>query len=546
MACHPGEVPVSHPGQPADLAAVPPRVLLVDDAQAIRMIVKQHLPKHYLITECPDAEEGLQKARAMIHDVALVDVEMPGMNGFELCRRLKADSLNADMPVILVTGRTDIEDIEKGFEAGATDYVRKPFNPRELAARVRNAVELKRRGDEIRQWREQINNDLALAGTLQRSLLAPRSLLHEDIRIHATYQSSIEVGGDFFDMISMPGGRMVFYVGDVSGHGVGAAIASTLLKATLAELVREHAVAGPARIANELHRLFIEQFRAPNMYATLFLAVRETTGHAWRCLNCGHPPASVLRAGGQMLRDLEEKGGGPVGFALAGPAPYSRNDEFTLNIHDDMTLLLMTDGMLEAPNTKNPDISPRAVMDALVEQWQHERTGPPMDLIMTGLKDAGFLLGHDDCTAMLVESVPDGQIIFNACINLGLDDLAAVADDMEKALLQSGWPEPSTWAAHLLVVEHGANVLTHGRPPAEARLSVQVRRMHHVIELLLRDNGQPWRYEDHFNDAEPDHDATSGRGLFMIRRTARYLMSCRDGADNVTLFTIARDWKPEP
>ena len=145
-----------------------PRVLLVDDDPLGRMLVRQHLPPGYAVTECADAESALRAARAAPHDLALVDVLLPGLDGFALCRQLKSDPLTADTPVIVVTAMTGIEDLERGFEAGATDYVRKPFNPRELAARVRTAVELKQQGDDIRRWNERVTRDLALAGRLAR------------------------------------------------------------------------------------------------------------------------------------------------------------------------------------------------------------------------------------------------------------------------------------------------------------------------------------------------------------------------------------------
>ena len=172
-----------------------PRVLIVDDEAMGRRLMRQHLPAGYQVTECADAESALRAVRGSQHDVALVDVLLPGLDGFALCRQLKGDPLTADMPVIVVTAKSGIEDLEQGFEAGATDYVRKPFNPRELTARVRNAVELKQRGDSIRRWNERVARDLALAGALQRSLLAPRPYLTEGMHIHTAYQSSIEVGG---------------------------------------------------------------------------------------------------------------------------------------------------------------------------------------------------------------------------------------------------------------------------------------------------------------------------------------------------------------
>lgn len=522
-----------------DGRTLPPRILVVDDDRLIRALVRRHLPSEYEVTECGDAESAYRAAQARTHDAALVDVEMPGMDGFALCRQLCANPLSADMPVIMVTAKSGIEDLERGFEAGATDYIRKPFNPRELHARVRNAVELKLRRDSSRRWQERIAHDLAMAGALQRRLLSPRPLLRPDLRVFTAYQPSIEVGGDLFDMIPLPDGRIALYVGDVAGHGVGAALAGTFLKASLVELLHRHVGAGPSRIANELHHQFVELLRTPSLYATLFLAFIDPATRRWRCLNCGHPDPVFV---GVESTGTDLPGGPPVGFALAPANPFGEKDESEFVVEDGAAVLLVTDGLLEARCEADPGLSPREVLGQLVRTWQAERGSPAMEFLLSSLQGAGFFLKADDCTAMLVEHVAPREVVFEEeILPFTTVSLTRLAARMEEHLLLRDWPEEAAWAAHLLLVEHGANVLEHGNPPAGSSLLVQVRAMPHALEILVEDQGTAWDYEMPPGEA-PDAQAPSGRGLLMIRRIASY-MACHRAEDrNFSLFGIRKEW----
>jgi sigma-B regulation protein RsbU (phosphoserine phosphatase) len=517
------------------------RVLIVDDDAFSRRLMRMHLDSDYDITECADAETALAAMLAAPHDAALVDVEMPGKDGFSLCRQLRRQPATTNVPVILVTAKSDISDLERGFEAGATDYIRKPFNPRELTVRVRNAVELKRRGDSVRRWRERIDRDLAMAGALQRSMLAPRPMLRNDLRIYTNYQSSIEVGGDFFDMMNLPDGRIALYVGDVAGHGVGAAVAATYLKATLSEVMRHHEGAAPSHIANQLHRLFITQLRSPGLYATLFLALIDPRSRHWQCINCGHPAPIVIAPPTLKRRDFEDRGGPPVGFPLTGDQPFLEEDEVGLDLPEDVSILLVTDGLLEAENRFDPDQSTRRELVEQVTTWLQHRMCDPMESIVRGFTYAGFALGQDDYTMMLVEQIPTGQIVFSETTALDPARLASLATAMEQRLSGHGWPVSSIWAAHLILVEHGANVLAHGRSAVAPELSVQVRCMDQALELMIVDNGNPWRYEDAPVLAE-DHVSDHGRGLMMIRRAASFVVSHRRDDRNVSLFGVQKDW----
>ena len=114
-----------------------PVVLAADDDEDILELVAFRLERSgYTVLQARDGEEALELARSSQPDVAVLDVMMPKMDGFELTRRLREDEATKAMPIILLTARTQEADIQRGFDAGADDYIRKPFSPQELRARV--------------------------------------------------------------------------------------------------------------------------------------------------------------------------------------------------------------------------------------------------------------------------------------------------------------------------------------------------------------------------------------------------------------------------
>jgi putative two-component system response regulator len=124
------------------------RILAVDDSEDILALLEVTLGKEYEVKSAADARSALQVAFERPRpDLILLDVEMPGTNGYDLCRALKASPALADIPVIFLTQRDDARDVVQGFQLGAIDYFAKPINPPVLAARIRAHVELiSRRG----------------------------------------------------------------------------------------------------------------------------------------------------------------------------------------------------------------------------------------------------------------------------------------------------------------------------------------------------------------------------------------------------------------
>jgi len=114
-----------------------PVVLVADDDPDILQLIAFRLERAgYEVVQATDGEQALQLATELHPDLAVLDVMMPKLTGYDVTRRIRADDATKRMPVILLTARVQEADVQRGFEAGADDYLRKPFSPQELRARV--------------------------------------------------------------------------------------------------------------------------------------------------------------------------------------------------------------------------------------------------------------------------------------------------------------------------------------------------------------------------------------------------------------------------
>jgi DNA-binding response OmpR family regulator len=137
--------PATSDQQPATSDEQPDLILLVEDHAEMRRFVRNELAPAYRVLEAGDGEAGWEQALETIPDLVISDVMMPKMNGYELCRRLKTDERTSHIPVILLTAKADQPDKLAGLETGADDYLSKPFDRQELAARVKNLIALRRK-----------------------------------------------------------------------------------------------------------------------------------------------------------------------------------------------------------------------------------------------------------------------------------------------------------------------------------------------------------------------------------------------------------------
>lgn len=159
---------------PLDLPEVRPRLLMVDDEPLnIQAVYQAFAPDHQVLV-ATHGEQALALCASRQPDLVLLDVGMPGMDGFEVCRRLKADPSTRDIPVVFVTAHDDADVETRALAAGAVDFITKPIQPQVVRARVRTQLTLKRQADQLRQW---VDTD-GLTGVHNRRVFDAR--LHEE------------------------------------------------------------------------------------------------------------------------------------------------------------------------------------------------------------------------------------------------------------------------------------------------------------------------------------------------------------------------------
>jgi class 3 adenylate cyclase len=142
--------------------SAPAKILVVDDTpQNVKLLEGLLTAKGYAVVTAADGEQALAKLAAESPDLVLLDVMMPGLNGYQVCERIRADARTALLPVVLVTALDPQQERVKGIEAGADDFLSKPINQQELFARVKSLLRVKRLQDEVKDWNAKLEARVA-------------------------------------------------------------------------------------------------------------------------------------------------------------------------------------------------------------------------------------------------------------------------------------------------------------------------------------------------------------------------------------------------
>jgi sigma-B regulation protein RsbU (phosphoserine phosphatase) len=323
-------------------------ILIIDDDPTMRLTLSRLLKKQgYNVATATDGEAGLIQVKEMQPSLIVCDWMMPGMDGLEVCRKLKSDPELANTYFILLTAKDQIGDIVQGLESGADDFLSKPPNMNELRARVSAGLRVYNATHALQVQKQHLEAELAEAAEYVRSLLPAN--LTGSIQASSCFLPSTQLGGDCFDIYWLDDDHLVFYLLDVAGHGVGAALLSvSVLNLLRTRNLRKSAqlestdFRQPSEVLAALNNIF-QMSKHKDMYFTIWYGVYNKQTRQLTFASGGHPPAVLVdRSKNDGKATRLRTSGLPIG--MIADVEY---DSATYEIAPHTTLFLFSDGAYE-------------------------------------------------------------------------------------------------------------------------------------------------------------------------------------------------------
>jgi phosphoserine phosphatase RsbU/P len=364
------------------------RILVVDDDPGILHAVSRVLGRRHHVACVATGAAALEEARLLRPDLAVVDIRLPEMTGFEVTRGLKAALRDVD--VILMTGNAEEPDdnLIQAIDEGAFYFIQKPFDRRVLLALVTRCLELRRLRGEREMFLRRVERELEAARHFQVSLLPPTHFDRMGLSIDARYLACTELAGDIYDYVVADDGSVALLIADVVGHGASAAMMTGVVKAAF----RASYVDGfePRAVVGRV-REGIRDFDA-DRFVTLCCARVSPRCDELIYVNAGHPEP-IVRTGSATPRLLE-----PTGPLLTSATSDMPHQQIGLGVSPGDTLLLYTDGVTEARGAGGMFGQERLV----AAMMRGDRRGP--DLLDGLLAEVGAFTGsptqQDDITLL--------------------------------------------------------------------------------------------------------------------------------------------------
>ena len=321
------------------------KILIVDDMALMRKIIGVCLTRggYENLLYAEDGDEALKMVEEHHPDIVILDLNMPKVSGYEVCHALRGNEKYKNLPILVQSASETDEERVQVFASGATDFVSKPINQPELLARVRMHLENKLMIHSLSDFRKRMEAELVMAREMQQSLLPERPVIKEiekrsNATIESFYRASFELGGDLWGCWELPDNKIGIYVLDITGHGVGSALNTFRVHATMARFKRSKN--DPAAFLTDLNRVLQPSFPL-GQFATMFYGVLDCNTNELTYAGAGAPRPMIVS--GTDVRLLDSSGY-PVGIA--------KKPEY-VNLTDKLlpgeSLFCYSDVLVEAP-----------------------------------------------------------------------------------------------------------------------------------------------------------------------------------------------------
>ncbi|HUQ71169.1 MAG TPA: SpoIIE family protein phosphatase [Planctomycetaceae bacterium] len=403
------------PEKPIPDVDQPASILVVDDTPAnLQVLAGMLKDRGYKVRPVPSGKLALLAAQRDPPDLILLDINMPEMNGYEVCEHLKTDEELKGIPVIFISALTEQLDKVKAFAFGGVDYITKPFQMEELHARVETHLKLRRLQTQLEETNARLENvngrmarDLKAAARIQATFL-PRDVPHvPGVDFAWIYQPCDELAGDGLNIIPLGNGQFGLYILDVSGHGVASALLSVTLSRLLSPpsepssiLIRggdggdRFDITRPAEVAARLNRLFPFD-SATAQFATLVYGILDTATGEFCYVSAGHPGPVHLPSRSDPV--VLASAGFPIGL---GGDVY---EERSVRLEAGDRLYLYSDGAPEAMDPAGDLFGDTRLLEA-INQGRSESLREGLAILLRAITNwHGAARAQDDLSILAVE-----------------------------------------------------------------------------------------------------------------------------------------------
>ena len=370
------------------------RILIAEDERITRRSLQRELERwgHEVIA-AEDGEEAWDRFQQQSFDLVVTDWDMPRVDGRELVQRIRASDRAGYAYLIMLTGRSEKADLVSGMEAGADDFLAKPFDRDELRVRLRageRIIRLERRlatqNKTLQAANERMHRDLEAAARVQQGLLPTTLPVIDGIQFAWHYQPCDELAGDLLNIVPIDKTHVAIYIADVSGHGVGASLVSVAVHRSLSlrhdqtSLIvtpndnREgFNVTPPSVVANQLNNIYPMESNGGH-FLTLIYGVIDLQSRCMQSCCAGHQ-GPVLARHGQPARSFDAPSF-PIGIA-----PDPEYADSRLELHGGDRIYFYSDGLIEAGDQSN-ELFGRERLEEVVDESRGLTLSESIDAIV--------------------------------------------------------------------------------------------------------------------------------------------------------------------
>ncbi len=387
----------------------PQKILIVDDESFNVDYLEQELEDlNYTICSATNGQQALDLLKNENPDLVLLDIMMPGMDGFEVLQILKANPESRNIPVVIISAANDMRSVIKGIQLGAEDYLPKPFDPALLKARISSSLEKKHLRDIEQLYLQSLQKEMSIASDIQAGFLPSSIPDTGSWELSVYFKAAKEVAGDFYDVFDLPDGNLVCFIGDVCGKGVGAALFMTLFRSLLRVTSTTDsfcAVTGSAapdpmdrlRYAVEFTNNYVATVHGDaNMFATIFIGIFYQGLGKFVYMNCGNEPPMIFRNGSKDVIRLMPTG---PSIGIIEDVSFSVAE---MDMEKGDMLVAFTDGLPDALNEVNESYGTDPVLTNAGSQPENTRI-----LCDAISEDVQHFIGNaeqfDDVTLMVIK-----------------------------------------------------------------------------------------------------------------------------------------------